>query len=165
MGKIADEYPNFMKTPDPGRRLETWTRILSKVPKGLAECATTRVLIEHKYNAPNISDIIACIKELTRKEGDDATSAWHILVRAVQRSSIMLPEEYNMLPYEIKRFAGGISGLIALGMIEESVFETVTRANFSKTYESLSRAKETEMILNGAQYHMLEEKYNLLREG
>jgi len=147
MALIAEEHPKFLETPNPKKRLEFWAEAFQYVPYELAEFATRRALIESVYQ-PKLADIVQRIKEVATPKNDTVTDAWNALSKAAGRASVMTAEEYEKLPYEVKRFCGGRTGLLNLGMLDSEVFHSVTRGQFMRVYDSLKRARETMELMS-----------------
>ena len=131
MALIAEEHPKFLETPNPELRLGLWAEAFEKVPYELASFAVRRALIESPY-APKLPDVVQRVKELAATGRDTAVDAWNALSRAAARASVASPAEYEGLPYEAKRFCGGLDGLRNLGRLEAEVFDSVTRGQFMK---------------------------------
>jgi hypothetical protein len=119
-----------------------WAEMLEPYPAELATFAAKRLIAENKF-PPAISDVISRVKEALGAGRDGAAEAWAALHKAAGRASIVTKAEFDALPYEARRFCGGLSGLAELGMIDSAVFNTVTRGQFLKLYEGLRRARET----------------------
>ena len=146
MGIIAEEHPKFLETPNPKMRFDLWCEAFEHVPHEIAEFAVKRMLIESPYT-PKLADIAQRIKEIANAGHDDAVDAWAALSKAASRASIVTRDEYDSLPYEVKRFCGGLSGLVDLGNLDADIFNTVTRGQFMKIYENLRRQRETLEIM------------------
>jgi len=146
MAMIAEEHPKFLNTNDPEKRLALWASAFRSAPKGLVEFAAYRALAESPFE-PKLADIVARVKEMLNAGQDDAVSAWGALARAAERATVVTQEEFEALPYEVRRFCGGLSGLRDMGNLEADIFNTVTRGQFMKAYEGLKRAKETLEIM------------------
>jgi hypothetical protein len=137
-------YPRFLTIND-GRELKAtagiWHDFLSQYPKELCQYAIHRHIGTNKF-APSIGEIMEIIHETLEPEKDEATDAWNALQKAAARASIVTPEEFDALPYEVKRFCGSRNGLIQLGRIESEIFGTVTRGQFTKAYEGMRKSRE-----------------------
>ena len=142
-------YPDYLK-PLPGENMKTmldntvrlWAELLEPFPLEMCAFAAKRLITESPY-PPKISDLIQHIKELANAGRDDAVDAWNALYNAASRASVVTPEEYESLPYEVRRFCGSMAGLQDFGMLATKTFITVTRGQFMKVFEGLRRSKET----------------------
>ena len=146
MALIAEEHPKFVETPNPKKRLDLWEEAFSTINREIVEFAVKRTLIETPY-VPRLADIVSRVKEILRPEGDDVLTAWSILHKAAGRASVVSLDEYNALPYEVKRFCGSLRGLRDLGQLDTEIFNTVTRGHFFKVYDSSRRSRETQEML------------------
>jgi len=145
MALIAEEHPKFMDTPNPEKRLELWEEAFRRVPYELVEFAVKRMLIESPYT-PKLADVVQRIKETLNSE-DDATEAWNALRKAASRASVITAAEFEVLPYEVRKFCGNMSGLWDLGMLEADILNSVTRGQFMKIFDTLKRRRETQELM------------------
>ena len=136
------EHYRGMKLRDAEAIISLWTELLSPYPHELCVFALKRLITESPY-APKISDLTARVKELLAAGQENSTEAWNALERATERASIVTQAEFDALPYEARRFCGGLSGLRDMGNLDANVFSTVTRGQFIKAYDALKRSKET----------------------
>lgn len=144
MGILKTAYPNYyrnMKKAEAEKTIALWTELLSEYPLEICAFAVKRLITESQY-VPTISEIVSRIKELQKPEGNGAIDAWNILAKAAA-GSIRTQEQYDTLPYEVKRFCGSLSGLRDLGMLDADIFNSVTRGQFMKVFDGMKRSKET----------------------
>jgi hypothetical protein len=138
-------FPKFLDVNDTRELKATanvWHEFLGPYPKELCLYAVHRYIQGNKF-APAISEILAIVTDALEPERDEAADAWNALQKAASRASAVTAAEFEALPYEVKRFCGSLSGLLELGMINSDTFNTVTRGQFLKVYDSMRRSRET----------------------
>jgi len=144
MDIIEAAYPRFYANQSEEERYKAtvlWAEILSVYPLDICAIAVRRLISESKY-PPAISEVIERVKEIINPEGDGSIEAWDILAKAAA-GAVSTREQFDKLPYEVKRFCGSLTGLESLGRIDEDIFSTVTRGQFLKSYAGMKRSRET----------------------
>ena len=144
MGVLKTAYPGYyrdMKRSAAEKTVALWADLLAPYPATICIPAVTRLISESKY-PPAISEVIERVKEIINPEGDGSIEAWDILAKAAA-GAVSTREQFDKLPYEVKRFCGSLTGLESLGRIDEDIFGTVTRGQFLKSYAGMKRSRET----------------------
>ena len=155
--KLRRIYPKFIQTTalDPDAKtllkntVDLWHELFGQLPTDVCKFAVTRHIAESRF-PPTPHDIITLVREATEFEKGGAIEAWNALAKAAKRATVITPAEYAALPEEVKKFCGGLSGLVDMGNLDEDIFNTVTRGQFMKIYDVVRRRRETlEMLPPG----------------
>jgi len=146
---LRTAYPKFIQTSDVepdlkqllNKTIKLWHECLKSYAVDVCRFAVMRYIAEGRF-PPTINDIVTRIQEALEPERDGAAvDAWNLLKKCVARG--VTREQFDALPYEIRRFCGSASALNEMGYMESAVFNSVTRGQFMKVYDGMKRAGET----------------------
>lgn len=151
---LSEAYPKLADKPLD--RIEAsvrmWHMMLAEYPEEVVMHAM-KLYMREKQFPPTPADIIQRITAMQCIHRDDAAMLWNKLETAARDSLYHAGERYAALPYPCQRFVGSPEGLRNLGMIDESVLNTVTRGQFLKQAD---RLQEQEKLLNSTPPQLLE---------
>jgi hypothetical protein len=101
------------------------------VMHALKDCAKTSVY------PPVPADICTRIEQMRNAQEPSAAEAFAALKRAAKNGMYGAAEEFEKLPKACKEYLGGASALRDLAMLDLDTLETVTRGQFTRSYETL----------------------------
>jgi hypothetical protein len=130
--------PNVSELPE---AVELWHSYLAPYPVTVCRYSASKIIATHKF-APAISELLDVVRETMNPEPETAIDVWNVFLKAARRASITTQEEFEALPYEVKRFCGNLNGLRDLSRVDLDTLNTVTRGQFMRTFESMNNSKK-----------------------
>ena len=142
MEVLRRAFPRFLSDPNEiAPTVDLWHEFVAPYPVEVCRYAAYRY-IEHNKFAPSINELLDLVKETLNPVKDTPADAWNVLLKAASRASITTPEEFEALPYEIKRFCGSLNGLREFGRMDIDILNSVTRGQFMKTFDSMQSSRK-----------------------
>lgn len=129
-------------------QIDLYQTIFGGLPVEIVVSAVCTYIKTNEYK-PTIAGLQKQV-DLIAENKNEAADLWNTLAEACRKGSVLTQEEFNMLPWPIKRWCGNISQIRELAKTESSIFNTVTRGQFLKAVPQLmEREKAVEQIPDG----------------
>lgn len=134
---IKELYPHEKAASNPNVKVKAWYNVLKDYEFSEGELAVYNFAKQDtKGFAPVPGQIIEQIMSLRMiRQGDlIEMEAWHLVVKAVQRSAYDSESEFEKLPLEVRRAVGSPEQLKIWSRLDSNDFNTVTQSNFMRSY-------------------------------
>lgn len=144
---LSTAYPKTYKSM--GReemldQLNLWEMMFCGYDFAVVKQACTDYIKANEY-PPTIAGLKRHIDYLLPKE--NAAEAFELIRKACGNSTYNAREEFDKLPESCKKWVGSPSALRELGQVETSIFNTVVKGEFIKTFGEVQKRSEAQAQL------------------
>jgi len=140
-------YPRFYVSQDRDEtrlQIDLWTELLRDIPFAVIETAVKKLILESPH-PPTISDVRKQIAEILQDPSNkDAAEAWGEVMRAIKNYGYYKPQEALA---SMSDRAAEVAKIIGWQEICTGEELGVTRGQFVKMYEMLTKRDKQEMVL------------------
>ena len=140
-------YPAFYSKftdKEIGGIVDLWHEMFADEDVGLVKYALKELIATHTGYPPDIAALKAKIKSIVDAATEKPTheELWFMLKEATKNGYYGAQQEFDKLPPVLKRFCGSPSTLRDYALLDEDIFNTVTRGQFLKQIKVIEAREE-----------------------
>lgn len=140
---LKGAYPSFyrdMKRTEADGVVALWAELFADEPYELVAAAVKALIAgDEKGFPPHIGAVKARIRQITQPASMTEGEAWALIHRAIKNSAYGSQEEFDRLPPELKRLAGGPSQLREWSQMDPDTVQSVVASNVQRSYREVAR--------------------------
>lgn len=129
------EYFSKMTRAEKLDQIDLYQTIFGDFPAEIIVSAVCSYIKVNEYR-PTIAGLQKQI-DLITAEDEGAADLWNVLAEACRKGSILTQQEFDALPWPVKRWCGNIGQIKELAMTKSDIFHTVIRGQFLRAVPQL----------------------------
>lgn len=146
---LAGNYDSIAKKDTNQKQLmiNTWQECLGDLDYKLVLQAVKKTIIESQY-PPTIHEVRKNAIELVNpSKQKTAIEAWNEAYQMITKGAYMTQEEFEKHSPEVKKFFGTVRQVKELALTDTDTVNTVTKGQFLKQYEVITKREQEEKLL------------------